>query len=91
MFLLNLLRLTPNIIFGASTTLNFFFLHQLAERGDTSLAIQNIIFKFKSSNLDLHVIDYLQSVPFKISNISLKQAQKLSTPNQFHFYHRQLF
>lgn len=70
-------------------------------RGDTSSSLQNIVSKFKSSNLDLHVLelqendiddlifhlrsfcknkapvfvlDYLQIVPVKSSNISPKQA-----------------
>ena len=70
-------------------------------RGDTSPTLQNIVSKFKSSNLDLHVLelqehdiddlifrlrpfckdkapifvlDYLQIVPVKDSNISPKQA-----------------
>ena len=70
-------------------------------RGDTSPSLQNIVSKFKSSSLDLHVLalqehdiddlifklrpfckdkapifvlDYLQIVPIKDSNISPKQA-----------------
>ena len=70
-------------------------------RGDTSPSLQNIVSQFKSSNLDLHVLelqehdiddlifklrpfckhkapifvlDYLQIVPVKVSNVSPKQA-----------------